>query len=138
MTTNYSEQLIKEYRFWDLQIHSNQGYLGRCVVMCRREDAQDLTEATREEQDELFLILRETKDALTKAFSPDWFNYAFLGNGLPRLHGHIVPRYKNPIVFKGTHFEDKLFGKHYRTDKSFVTPEKVLVEVRDEIGKYLK
>jgi len=54
--------------------------LGRCVIWCKREDALDLTDATPEEQSELFLILRDLKEATKKAFQPDWFNYSFLGN----------------------------------------------------------
>lgn len=137
MNKDYSKHLVKEYEHWLLQVHGNQGYLGRCVVMCKRPDAQDLTDATPEEQNELFLILRKTRKALTKAFSPDWFNYSFLGNELPHLHGHIVPRYRKPATFVNVQFEDTLFGKHYKTDHSFVTAERVLVAVRDEIKKYL-
>jgi diadenosine tetraphosphate (Ap4A) HIT family hydrolase len=137
MNKDYSKQLVKEYDHWLLQVHSNQGYLGRCVVMCKRPDAQDLTDASPGEQNELFHILRQTREALAKAFSPDWFNYSFLGNELPHLHGHIVPRYKKPVTFMNVHFEDKLYGKHYRTDSSFLTEEKILFAVRDEIKKYL-
>ncbi len=137
MSIDYSKQNVKEYRYWDLQVHGNQGYLGRCVIMCKRANALDLTDATNDEQNELFAILTDAKRALTKAFSPDWFNYAFLGNDLAHLHGHVVPRYKKPVMFKGLRFEDALFGKHYRTDPAFITSEEILYAVRDEIKKYL-
>ena len=54
--------------------------MGRCVVWCKREDALDLTDVTPEEQSELFLVLRNLKEATKKVFQPDWFNYSFLGN----------------------------------------------------------
>jgi diadenosine tetraphosphate (Ap4A) HIT family hydrolase len=32
--------------------------------------------------------------ALSVAFNPDKMNYELLGNGMPHLHWHLVPRYK--------------------------------------------
>src|SRR5438132_6069866 len=32
--------------------------------------------------------------ALAKTFNPDKMNYELLGNGMPHLHWHLVPRYK--------------------------------------------
>ena len=137
MSKDYSKQIIKDYECWNLGVHSNQGYLGRCVVWCKRENAADMSDATLEEQKELFVIIKELKIALTKAFSPDWFNYSFLGNEIPHLHGHIVPRYKTPVKFLETKFEDKLFGKHYKTDSHFLTTEVILLGVRDEMKKFI-
>jgi len=33
--------------------------------------------------------------ALSEAFRPDKMNYELLGNGMPHLHWHLVPRYKS-------------------------------------------
>jgi len=43
--------------------------LGCCVVWCKREDALDLTDVTPEEQSELFLVLRDLKEATKKYFN---------------------------------------------------------------------
>ncbi len=137
MSKDYSKQLIKDYKYWTLGVHSNQSYLGRCVVWCKRDDATDMSDATFAEQKELFIIIKKLKLALTKAFSPDWFNYSFLGNEMPHLHGHIVPRYKNSKKFMDLVFTDKFYGKHYKTDNNFVTTEKVLLSVRDQIKKFI-
>lgn len=133
MSKDYSKYLIKDHEYWSIQVHPNQGYLGRCVIWCKREDALDLTQATSEEQNELFIILNELRNAVTKAFQPDWFNYAFLGNGARHLHCHFIPRYQSPKEFMGIMFEDKLWGENYRTDKDFFTPEEVSFAVRDKI-----
>lgn len=133
MTKDYSQNLIKDYRYWTLSVFENQGYLGRCVVWCKREDALDLTDATEGEQKELILILRELKSALEQSFQPDWMNYAFLGNGVRHLHAHVIPRYSKPRTFAGQEFKDVLYGQNYRTDHNFVTPSELLFAVRDEI-----
>ena len=131
MANDYSANLIKEYSLWEVYVHENQGYLGRCVIVCKREDALDLTQATSEEQLELFLILQNLKKASEKLFQPDWFNYAFLGNEFRHLHGHFIPRYAKLRIFNDVQFEDKLYGHNYKTDKSFKTSSNLLASIRD-------
>ena len=58
---DFSKYKIKDYKYWQIFIHPNQGYLGRCVIWCKRKNALDLTDATKEEQKELFLVLKELK-----------------------------------------------------------------------------
>jgi len=120
-----------------MYVHENQGYLGRCVVWCKREDALDLADATLEEQAELFLVLRDLREAARKVFQPDWFNYSFLGNGTRHLHGHFIPRYAKPKTFNNIVFEDRLYGHNYKTDHSFQTPPELLLAVRDEYRRVL-
>lgn len=138
MKKDYSQFLIKEYEHWLVNVHENQGYLGRCVVWCKRQDALDLADATEEEQHELFVILHALRKASKNCFDPDWFNYAFLGNEVRHLHGHFIPRYAKPKEFMGIMFEDKLFGHNYTTDHRFVTPEKLWQEVRSRLKESLK
>jgi diadenosine tetraphosphate (Ap4A) HIT family hydrolase len=134
---DYSKFLIKDYKYWSLQIHSNQSYLGRCIIWCKRENALDLPDATEEEQKELFEILREIENLLTKAFNPDLFNYAFLGNETHHLHCHIIPRYSKPVKFNEQIFVDKEWGHNYKTDYDFVTDKKLLEKVKDKIKENL-
>lgn len=70
MAEDFKKNLVKGYKYWEIYVHENQGYLGRCVVWCKREDAFDLADATPEEQAGLFLILRDLKEAAEKIFNP--------------------------------------------------------------------
>lgn len=135
---DHSENLIKDYKYWSIFVHENQGALGRVYVWCKRKDALDLPDVTEEEQKELFKILREMEKVLTKAFNPDVFNYAFLGNATRHLHGHIVPRYSKPVEFDGQIFVDKNWGHNYRTDPDFITTDKLLVAVKEKIKENLR
>jgi len=121
---------VKDYQYWTVFIHQNQGYLGRCVIWCKRENALDLTDATPEEQKELFVILNELRNAIQKAFQPDWLNYSFLGNETRHLHGHFVPRYAKPKAFEGITFKDELYGHNYKTDHNFSAPAEVVEKIR--------
>ena len=135
---DYSKFLVKEYTYWLVSVHENQGYLGRCIVWCKREDALSLADATEAEQKELITILRELQEATKRAFQADWFNYAFLGNETRHLHGHFVPRYSAPHQFEGITFTDERWGHNYKTDHNFVTPPEVLeairIKLKDELS----
>jgi diadenosine tetraphosphate (Ap4A) HIT family hydrolase len=134
---DFSKNLVKRYRYWEIYVHENQGYLGRCVIWCKRPDALDLADATSEEQGELFVVLNSIREAARKVFQPDWFNYSFLGNETRHLHGHFIPRYEKPKKFLGTTFEDKLYGHNYKTDHSFQTSSELLATVRDKLKSAL-
>ena len=134
---NYSQNLIKDYKYWSWYIHENQGILGRTYIWCKREDALDLPDATEEEQKELFGILREIEQVITKVFKPDMFNYAFLGNATHHLHGHILPRYSKPIEFNDQTFVDKNWGHNYKTDHSFITSTELLEVIKVKIKENL-
>jgi diadenosine tetraphosphate (Ap4A) HIT family hydrolase len=128
---DYSKYLIKEYSHWNVYVKTNQSCLGRCVIWCKREGAEDLAEMTGEESSELLRVIKELREASLRAFNPDWFNYSFLGNETKHLHGHFIPRYKEPREFMGLTFEDKRYGHNYRTDPDFVTPEEIIQGVKE-------
>ncbi len=140
MPEDFSKNLIKEYRHWKIYINANQSYLGRCVVWCKRADALDLADAAPEEQQELFLVLHDLREASRKVFQADWFNYLFLGNAVPHLHGHFLPRYKKPKKFMGITFSDKLFGQYPddSDNNQLMVPEEVLWSIKDMLAEALK
>ena len=131
----YAANLIKDYKYWSLYVAENQGYLGRCVVWCKREDALDLADSTPEEREELFEILGKLRVAAQSLFKADWLNYAFLGNETRHLHCHFLPRYASERTFAGLVFLDKRWGHNYQTDHNFVTSPDVLQEIKNAYQK---
>jgi diadenosine tetraphosphate (Ap4A) HIT family hydrolase len=134
---DYSKFLVKEYEHWAIYVHQNQGYLGRCIVWCKREDALDLADATEAEQKELITTLHDLREATKKAFQADWFNYAFLGNGTRHLHGHFIPRYASERTFEGVTFTDDRWGHNYKTNHDFITPPEVLETIKLKLKENL-
>jgi len=128
---DYSKMLIKQYKDWGVYVHGDQSYLGRCVVWCDREDALQLTDASKEEQEELFLILNELQRASEKAFGGEWFNFSFLGSYDRHLHCHFIPRYSSDKEFEGVIFSDERWGHHYKNPNiQFKTSPEILESVR--------
>ncbi|MEK7649996.1 MAG: hypothetical protein AAB367_03525 [Patescibacteria group bacterium] len=136
--SDFSKYVVKDYTFWHVAVHPNQSYLGRCVVWCKREDALDLADATKEEQEELFIILHDLREASQKAFQPDLFNYAFLGNIERHLHGHFIPRYSSHRTFHGRFFTDERWGQNYQPDESFEVTKDLWEAVRSKLLEFLK
>jgi diadenosine tetraphosphate (Ap4A) HIT family hydrolase len=136
---DYSKYLVKQYKYWGVYVHSNQSYLGRCVVWCDRDDALQLTDATKEEQEELFVILNELRAAAERAFQSDWLNFSFLGNRDRHLHAHFVPRYATDREFAGAVFTDERWGHHYKKpEEHFVTSPEILEQVRLKMKECLE
>lgn len=135
MARDYSKYIVKDYHYWSVRACINQGFLGRCVLWCKREDAFDLCDATPEELAELHIILKALRTAVTQCFNPDWFNYSFLGNTIRHLHCHFVPRYATTKMFMDTEFDDVLYksGLNWREDPNFVTSEELLQGIKSRL-----
>ena len=134
---NFSKYKLKEYKYWKVYLHQNQGYLGRCVVWRDKENILDLVDITIEEREELFVILKKLREALNNAFKPDLFNYAFLNNGMRHLHGHFIPRYASEREFGGVVFKDKRWGHNYQTDHDFKIKDELAEKIRVKINEAL-
>ncbi len=130
---------IKSYKHWGLYLHENQCYLGRVFLLLEsEEEAEDFLDIEGETREEFFQIGEEVKQTLKTLFQPDKMNYAALSNVSPKIHVHIVPRYKVPRKFGGVEFKDARWGQNYAPyDRSFSLDESVLFQIRDAIGKTL-
>ena len=132
---DYEQLKIKSYKYWNLYLHENQCYLGRTFVQLKEaKGVDDFLAIDGDVREEFFLVGKEVKAALKTLFQPDKMNYAALSNTSPVIHMHIIPRYKEPREFAGILFKDTRWGQNYAPyDKSFVSHEVVLLEIRDAI-----
>lgn len=107
----YRKFFIKEFKYWKVELHGNQCYLGRCIVVLKRH-LEDLFEISKEERNELFEVMQKLKRALKESFNPDLMNYSSLGNEIRHLHLHVIPRYRRPVEFSGLEFVDERWGQN--------------------------
>lgn len=113
---NYGD-LLAETRHWLIILAPDQRNLGTCVVALKR-DEKELSGLTRGEWLDLDQIVKKLESAVKKAFNATMFNWGCLMNSSyldeppsPHLHWHFIPRYKNPVKFRGKTFEDPCFGR---------------------------
>lgn len=77
----------------DAWIDRQSGVLGYCVVIWTRGHAVELGDLDAADLAGFWEEVAAVGRAVTAAFSPKKINYQVLGNGLPHLHTHVVPRY---------------------------------------------
>lgn len=83
---------IADLTFSRLFLGKNQFVKGYCVLICHRHVIEPY-ELTTAERTNYFNDLATVGSALQKAFNADKMNYNILGNVVPHLHTHILPRY---------------------------------------------
>jgi len=75
-----------------LRLMHNQFVPGYCVLVCTRH-VPEVYHLAPEEQMNFFQDLARAAQALDRAFAPVKMNINLLGNLVPHLHAHLVPRY---------------------------------------------
>jgi len=85
--------VIREFRQSVLVLGANQHFRGYAVLILKRHlrESHQLSPAGRRQ---LFAELMKAGEAVWRAFRPWKLNYASLGNEVPHVHWHIIPRYK--------------------------------------------
>jgi diadenosine tetraphosphate (Ap4A) HIT family hydrolase len=85
----------------------------------------------------LWKLMAQTKSALNLLFKPDHYNYVFLMNVQPHLHGHIIPRYARTRNLFRREFKDGQIGSHYSLTNINMPPIYILRNIAELISKTL-
>ena len=78
-----------------LYLDRNQTYRGHCQLVYDTAHVVGLENLPAPEFASFMSDLHWAGAAISDACRPDLMNYASLGNVVPHLHWHLVPRYKN-------------------------------------------
>ncbi len=76
-----------------LYLDRDQRFRGYSVLIFDPRHATGLEHLSAEEYAALTADLHQAAKAVYATFRPDLMNYASLGNGIPHVHWHIIPRY---------------------------------------------
>lgn len=139
----YEGAVLKVYEYWCLEVSWQQHTLGCYIIFCRREGVRLMSRLTIEEIDELRHVMAHMEIALRnhEQFRPDHFNYLQMGNVLPLLHFHGIPRYKESRPLSRTLLDRDVtdstpdFLPSWTRDA--VTPEQ-MKELRAMMMRYLR
>jgi diadenosine tetraphosphate (Ap4A) HIT family hydrolase len=74
-------------------VRNDVGQRGYCVVIWRGRHVSDPTELTTDEATTYFDEVLRVARAVERVFTPIKMNLEMLGNSLPHLHTHVVPRH---------------------------------------------
>ncbi len=76
-------------------------YPGFCRVIWS-EHLAEMTDLAIEERSLMMRTVMKVEQAIIEVMHPDKVNLAALGNMVPHLHWHIIPRYQKDIAFPGS------------------------------------
>ncbi len=80
-------------RFADGYLHRNAPARGYTIVVWRGRHVADVSEMTAQELTDYWSEVAQVALALMAMYEPCQLNYQLLGNAVPHVHTHVVPRY---------------------------------------------
>lgn len=86
---------IASLRIGSLYLNRNQAFRGHSMLVFDARHETRLERLAPDEYSTLMGDLRVAAGAIVEVVSPDHVNYASLGNEVPHLHWHVIPRYKS-------------------------------------------
>jgi diadenosine tetraphosphate (Ap4A) HIT family hydrolase len=79
---------------------------GFCRVIWNRHVAE-MTDLSHGERDHLMTLVFAIEEAVRHVMHPDKVNIAALGNMVPHIHWHVIPRFKDDAFFPGSAWSKK-------------------------------
>ena len=79
---------------------------GFCRVIWNRHVAE-MTDLSYGERDHLMTLVFAVEEAVRHFMHPDKVNIAALGNMVPHIHWHVIPRFKDDAFFPGSAWSKK-------------------------------
>jgi diadenosine tetraphosphate (Ap4A) HIT family hydrolase len=92
-------------------------YPGFCRVILKRH-TKEMAELSRAEQQQVMRVVFAVEQALTKLMRPEKINLASLGNVVPHIHWHVIPRFSDDA-----HFPQPIWAAAVRTGAARVAPD---------------
>jgi diadenosine tetraphosphate (Ap4A) HIT family hydrolase len=86
-------------------------YPGFCRVIWNSH-VREMSDLTTEERHHLMSVVFTVEKVLRQCLAPDKINLASLGNVVPHLHWHIIPRYRDD-----RHFPNPVWGVAVRESR---------------------
>lgn len=135
------KDLIFETQYWKIFLMPDQAYLGRCVVVLKRQ-CGDLAELFAAEITDFFDIVKKLENAFKKAYGATMFNWSCLMNNAyqntppdPQVHWHFRPRYEHPVEISRVTFTDPEFGYHYDHNRKIEVGPEIRAVIIESIVK---
>lgn len=94
---------LNEHRLWEgerqrIVLVHDTGFEGWCRVIWN-DHVSELTDLSGEDRQAVFSAVLALEEALRAELQPWKINIAALGTGVPHLHFHVVPRFRDDPTF---------------------------------------
>lgn len=132
--------ILFETSYWKVILFEDQSYLGRCVILLKRNCGELSSLTFKEWSDFSENIVKKMEIVLKKSFNSTMFNWTCLMNDAykdkypkPQVHWHFRPRYKSKVTFEGEIFEDSEFAHHYSRERKKIVSNEILEKIAKKI-----
>lgn len=107
----------------------DERYPGFCRVIWNAH-AREMTDLSTAERAILIAAVWQVEEVVREVMQPDKVNVASLGNVVPHVHWHIIPRYENDA-----HFPNPIWGEIKRTPASADLSKRqaLVLKLRDKL-----
>lgn len=102
-------------------------YPGFCRVILNRH-VKEMTDLLEQERQRVMEVVFATEAAVRDVLQPDKINLASLGNMVPHVHWHVIPRFA-----EDRHFPNPIWGEVKREEARRETPHDLTVHLRDKL-----
>ena len=79
---------------------------GFCRVIWNHHVAE-ITDLSYGQREHLMTLVYAVEEAIRQVMRPDKVNIAALGNLVPHIHWHVIPRYQDDVFFPGSVWSSK-------------------------------
>ena len=97
-------------------------YAGFCRVIWR-EHVKEMTDLAEADRNHFMTVVHAVEQVLRELMHPDKINLASLGNQVPHLHWHVIPRFADDA-----HFSDPIWTTRKRDARMTRTDREALAE----------
>lgn len=118
---------ICSLEYADVYLNRDQKHKGRIVVKFKGHKTEYF-QLMKEENAGFFAELALAAQAVYNLYRPDKINYATFGDGVPHVHVHVVPKYRDGLNW-GAPFDDML-EKHLLSEEAY---DEMVKEIREEM-----
>lgn len=101
-------------------IHVQDEFYPGYIRLILNKHIAEMTDIDEQEAHKIFSALLVIEQQIRDTLNPDKINLACLGNMVPHLHWHIIPRYKND-----RHFPNPIWGEI--TNQKYLVPNYLIV-----------
>lgn len=104
-------------------------YPGFCRVILNRH-VKEMADLPEPERQALMHVVFAVEQALTGLMQPDKINLASLGNVVPHVHWHVIPRFKDDA-----HFPQPIWAASTHTGSRRTAPD--LQKLRNKLDEFV-
>lgn len=112
LCANTAEILLWRGQYCRVILVENAEYPGFCRVIWN-EHVKEMTDLMPQMRSELMDTVFAVESAVREVMQPDKINLASLGNVVPHLHWHVIPRYTDD-----THFPNPIWAAPLRNPRT--------------------